>query len=284
MDEAGRPRADARVPSMAADRYYTVLYVIEDIAATPDDPRAVPDGGVRRRPPRPVPTGAGATMRVAVATARNPIPMKTRSASTWSPASAGPNSGRATARREPAIRRPIAGDEFVTENHGASAAPKPCNTIFDSSGHVNFGNINGSDSKGVRLFGGVPAVSADRLAEHLPLPDSPWCPTMGQFDLHDTAATTRTWQDICAKTVGDRRHTATVSPHRGGRLRLQAADPHCEARAPSWSLRRQDGRSPVARAMTAVMRPSCTARRSGTVRQVTDPKLGGQDAKFVHGG
>ncbi len=171
------------------------------------------------------------------------------------------------------------GNEFVTENHGASASPKPCNTIFDNSGHLNFGNINGSDSKGISLFGGMPAVSADGLPK-IAFAGQPMVPQWG----NSTSTTAHYDEDmnyIFVNTVGEH-GTVNSSPLEVG-ASISNFDPHFQARAPSWS---PDGKTVV---FESTRNDNGYAiylydTEQHTVRQVTDPKLGGQHAKFFHGG
>jgi Tol biopolymer transport system component len=58
----------------------------------------------------------------------------------------------------------IGGTEFVTENHGSTAAPVPCNSIFNLKGIVLANNINGKIPSGwIPTYGGMPAVMSGAL-------------------------------------------------------------------------------------------------------------------------
>jgi hypothetical protein len=171
------------------------------------------------------------------------------------------------------------GSEFVTENHGASASPKPCNTIFDNSGNVNFGNINGRDSKGIPLFGGMPAVGAGDLPK-IAFAGQPavigWGGSTSQKAHYDEDT-----NYIFVNTVGEH-GTVSSSPLEVGAC-VTTFDPHFQARAPSWS---PDGKT-VAFESTRNEKGYAIYlydTEQHTVRQVTDPSLGGQHAKFFHDG
>jgi WD40 repeat protein len=58
----------------------------------------------------------------------------------------------------------LEGSQFVTENSGTGSAPSPCNTVFSiMDGSVVAANIDGTDSAGVEMFGGMPGVSRSDL-------------------------------------------------------------------------------------------------------------------------
>jgi hypothetical protein len=51
------------------------------------------------------------------------------------------------------------GDFLTVMNNAGSAAPDPCTTVISLSGGVIQPNVNGNDSAGIAVFGGMPAVN-----------------------------------------------------------------------------------------------------------------------------
>lgn len=123
------------------------------------------------------------------------------------------------------------GSLFVTEYSGAGASPRPCNSIFDTSGTLTFGNVDGNLSQGTPLFGGMPAVSSN---------DLPRIAFAGQPALPDWGTSTSTQakydQDknyIFLNTVGN--HGTVSSAPMESNASVSIYEPQYQGRAPSWS-------------------------------------------------
>ena len=175
----------------------------------------------------------------------------------------------------------IEGGEFVTENHGGHAKPVPCNSIFDTSGNLNFANVDGTAGNGIPLFGGMPAMGAGDLP-HIAFAGQPAVSGWGNSSSDEPPHYDENTNYIFLNTVGPH-GTVTSSPMESGAC-LTTYDPNYQGRAPSWS---PDGKTIVfesnrpAGGNYAIYLHNVA---DGTLRQVTDPSLDGQHAKFFPDG
>ncbi|SEP35252.1 WD40-like Beta Propeller Repeat [Rhodospirillales bacterium URHD0017] len=170
------------------------------------------------------------------------------------------------------------GTLLVTENHGASASPKPpCNSIFDIYGNVPSPNIDGADSKGVALFGGMPAVSSQDLPR-IAFAGQPalagWGGSTSQQAKYDENTNYIFLNNLDGTVYSSR-------PMEVGAC-VSSFNPRYQGRAPSWS---PDGKTIAFESNRdngyAIY---LYGTEHGTLKQVTDPGLGGQHAKFFRDG
>jgi len=168
------------------------------------------------------------------------------------------------------------GTAFVTENNAGK--PGPCNTVFDTSGTVVAGNIDGyarvDGSIGPWLFGGMPTVGPGDLPQ-IAFAGQPAVDGWGGSSGYD-----QNKNYIFLNAVDGDSYTST--PMETG-ASVTAYDPSFQARAPAWS---PDG-STIAFGSDRSGQGYALYlfdRASGLVTQVTDPRAGAQHAKFFPDG
>ena len=166
-----------------------------------------------------------------------------------------------------------AGTQFVTENSGAGATLKPCNTIFNIDGSLHTANVDGTDSAQVAMFGGMAAVAPG---------DLPMIAYAGQPAVPgwNGPAYNENNNYIFLNTPANGGFTS--APMEPG-APIGYFDQAYEGRAPAWSpdgttIAFESNRSGQGFAIYLYN------RSAQTLTQVTDPSLNGQHAKFFSDG
>jgi WD40-like Beta Propeller Repeat len=171
------------------------------------------------------------------------------------------------------------GSLFVTEDHSTSAKPQPCNSIFYANGNQKCPNIDGTDAGQTPLFGGMPAVGPRDLPQ-IAFAGQP--KLAGWGDAKSVVAKYDENKNYIFLNTSSGNGVYTSAPMESG-ASLTTYDPKYQGRAPSWS---PDG-------CTIVFESNREGNgyaiylydlKGNTVRQVTDPKFGGQHAKFFPDG
>lgn len=165
------------------------------------------------------------------------------------------------------------GSRLVAMNASASASPQPCSSILDMGGKVGPININGTDTAGTLLYGGMPAAKPGEW---------PLIAFAGQPAIDGWGGTGKNAYDqnfnyifLNSPNNGDTFTSRPMEPD----APLTAYDPGYQGRAPAWS---PDGRTIAFESNRIGSRDAiylCDVE-SGTITQVTDPALGAQHAKF----
>jgi WD40-like Beta Propeller Repeat len=169
------------------------------------------------------------------------------------------------------------GTLLVSENNGPNSSPTPCNSIFDIYGNVPSPNIDGTDSKAVALFGGMPAVSPEGL---------PLIAFAGQPALAGWGGSTAPQAQYDENMNYIFLNVANKNIYSSNPMEVGACvstyDKKYQGRAPSWS---PDGKTIAFESNRdggyAIF---LYGREHGTLKRVTDPTLGGQHAKFFPDG
>jgi len=168
------------------------------------------------------------------------------------------------------------GTLFVTENAGLGTAPHPCNTVFDTSGTVPppYPNIDGTDSTGAPLFGGMPTVGPKNLPQIAFAGQPAVVGWGGATSPQPEYNQDKNYVFLNADTNG----VFTAAPMESG-ASVAAYDPTHQGRAPAWSpdgttIAFESNRSGGGYAIYLC------GLATGAIVQVTDPSLGGQHAKF----
>lgn len=172
------------------------------------------------------------------------------------------------------------GITFVTENSGTAASPNPCNTVFSFlDTRVLFSNVDGTDTAGVPMFGGMPGVSRNDLPliAYAGQPAIPGGWNGPVYDENVNYIFLNTW-------VGGPGGGFVSTPMEAN-APIGAFDPNFEGRAPDWSpdgnwIAFESNRSGQGFAIYL-----CNLAASPrTVIQVTDPALNAQHARFFPDG
>jgi Tol biopolymer transport system component len=172
------------------------------------------------------------------------------------------------------------GSRFVTENSGPQAKPVPCSTIFNKQGVVrpNLSNINGKDSAGVAVFGGMPTVGPNGLPQ-IAFAGQPALKGWGGSTAPKAKYNQETNYIFLNQKTGN---VFTSQPMESG-ASISSYIANYQGRAPDWSpdgktIAFESNRSGKGYAIYL-----CDLA-SGTITKVTDPTLGGQHAKFFADG
>jgi WD40 repeat protein len=169
----------------------------------------------------------------------------------------------------------VGGQTFVTENSGSTAGPNaPCNTVFNLDGSVNTGNgnIDGNDTLGKPMYGGMPGV----------------CPTGGMAIAYaGQPVISGGWlpgynQDFNYVFLNSAANGVYSSKPMESKASLISFDPAYQGRAPDWSpdattIAFESNRTGYGYAIYL-----CT--NGGTPTRVTDPFLNAQHARFFPDG
>lgn len=170
------------------------------------------------------------------------------------------------------------GTQFVTENSGASASPKPCNSTFSAGGNLQYANIDGTDSAQAAIFGGMPAVAPGDLPL-IAFAGQPaivgWGGSASKQPVYD--------QDKNYIFLNSFANDAFTSAPMEQDAPVGSYDAGYQGRAPDWSpdgntIAFESNRSTLGLAIYL-----CDLK-SGKIAQVTDPSLNGQHAKFFPDG
>jgi Tol biopolymer transport system component len=164
------------------------------------------------------------------------------------------------------------GSLLVTENSRHPLPPR--NTIFDpATGKPKEHNIDGVDSAGTALFGGMPTVGPN---------DLPQIAYAGQPQIQGWAGSTSPGPKYDQKFnyifLNSFANGAYTSAPMETDASLTTYDPSYQGRAPAWAPNRQTIAFESNRNGGYAIYLCDLA--SGTITQVTDPSLGGQHAKF----
>jgi hypothetical protein len=166
-----------------------------------------------------------------------------------------------------------ADDRLVASNSSMKASPRPSNPIIDIGSGVKRSNIDGTDTAGTPLYGGMPAARPG-LAELIAFAGQPEIENWGGTG---TAAYDQNFNYIFLNAVNER-GIFTSQPIESD-ASVTNYDPTYQGRAPAWS---PDGRTIAFesnRSGNAYSIYLCDIE-SGAITPVTDPKLGAQHAKF----
>jgi Tol biopolymer transport system component len=172
------------------------------------------------------------------------------------------------------------GTLIVTENAGPAAAPRPCNTVFDTNGTAPppYPNIDGTDQAGTPLFGGMPTVGPRDLPQ-IAFAGQPVLVGWGGATSPQPAYN----QDknyIFLNAVTNGVFTSIPMESAASVTTYEASH---QGRAPAWS---PDGTTIAFesnRFGSGYAIYLCDLA-TGAIVQATDPSLGGQHAKFFPGG
>jgi len=174
------------------------------------------------------------------------------------------------------------GSQFVSESSAPAAEPQPRNAIFDiAASSVTMPNIDGCDSISTPLFGGMPTVGPNDLPQ-IAFAGQPrlggWAGTDIANPVYD--------QDLNYIFLNAATNGAFASAPMESGAPLTNFSPDYQGRAPAWS---PDGET-IAFESNRPFNGQTNGGgnfaiylynlQSGTLKQVTDPSLGGQHAKF----
>ena len=175
----------------------------------------------------------------------------------------------------------LRGDAFVTENSGAAASPRPCNTVFNLQGIPLAGNVNGKIPAGwIPTFGGMPAV----MAGGLPRIAYAGEPMITDWNGPNSGLQYNENNNYIFLNESTPNGFTTMPMESG--TSVQAFDAAHEGRAPDVS---PDGNLVVFESSRPPGGPQTYAiylfnLKTSTLTQVTDPSLNGQHAKFFPDG
>jgi hypothetical protein len=128
----------------------------------------------------------------------------------------------------------MADDRLVASNFSIKASPRPCNPIIDIGGAVKRSNIDGTDTAGTPLYGGMPAAKPGR-PELIAFAGQPEADNWGK---PGTATYDQNFNYIFLNAV-DERGNFTGRPMESGASVTDYDSAH-QGRAPAWS---PDGRT-----------------------------------------